>query len=138
MAPEIMRHNGEEEYTEKVDCFSFGMFIFELISLHLPFEGQECVKDHILDGGRPPLSPRDLVYPSFVLDLMSLCWSEAAKDRPAASQIVSIVSAPEFVHMLDCIELFPQVCKNFHDTSLIFTTHRDCCCVCFIDCCAQH
>jgi serine/threonine protein kinase len=27
MAPEIMKYNGEEEYTEKVDCFSFGMFM---------------------------------------------------------------------------------------------------------------
>ncbi|GIX66531.1 hypothetical protein CEXT_19871 [Caerostris extrusa] len=45
MAPEIMRYNGEEEYTEKVDC-------------------QECVKDHILDGGRPSLTKRDMAYPT--------------------------------------------------------------------------
>jgi serine/threonine protein kinase len=32
MAPEIVKYNGEEEYTEKVDCFSFGMFIYELAS----------------------------------------------------------------------------------------------------------
>ena len=31
MAPEIVKYNGEEEYTEKVDCFSFGMFIYELV-----------------------------------------------------------------------------------------------------------
>jgi serine/threonine protein kinase len=34
MAPEIVKYNGEEEYTEKVDCFSFGMFIYELVSLN--------------------------------------------------------------------------------------------------------
>lgn len=105
MAPEIMRFNGEEEYTEKVDCFSFGMFIYELIALRLPFEGQECVKDNVLDGGRPSLTQRDTLYPTNLLDLMVLCWSEAAKDRPTASQIVSIVSAPEFVHQLDTIPL---------------------------------
>ena len=32
MAPEIIRFNGEEAYTEKVDCFSFGVFIYELVS----------------------------------------------------------------------------------------------------------
>lgn len=48
IAPEIHQYNGEEEYTEKVDCFSFGMFIFELISLRLPFEGQESVKGEIV------------------------------------------------------------------------------------------
>lgn len=58
MAPEIMRYNGEEEYTEKVDCFSFGMFIYELLTLHQPFEGHESVKEFILEGGRPPLSYR--------------------------------------------------------------------------------
>lgn len=105
MAPEIMKYNGEEEYTEKVDCFSFGMFIYELISLRLPFEGQESVKDHILDGGRPPLTVRETLYPSNLLDLMSLCWAESPKDRPTASQIVSMVSAPEFIHQLDTISL---------------------------------
>ena len=58
MAPEIVRHNGEEEYTEKVDCFSFGMFLYEMVALRPPFEGSDCVKDHILDGGRPMLSHR--------------------------------------------------------------------------------
>lgn len=84
MAPEIMRYNGEEEYTEKVspfstershtapimisnnsdvfritfqvDCFSFGMFIYELLTLHQPFENHESVKECILEGGRPSLT----------------------------------------------------------------------------------
>ncbi|GAB6033061.1 hypothetical protein CHUAL_012677 [Chamberlinius hualienensis] len=103
MAPEIMRHNGEEEYTEKVDCFSFGMFIYELVTLRLPFEGYETVKDHILDGGRPSLSRRETGYPTYVLDLMVMCWSQQPKDRPSASQIVSIGTAPEFVHLMDAV-----------------------------------
>lgn len=101
MAPEIMRYNGEEEYTEKVDCFSYAMFIYELISLRQPFERQECVKDFILEGGRPTMAERDLLYPSNFLDLMVLCWSQSPDIRPSASQIVSIVSAPEFVHLMD-------------------------------------
>jgi hypothetical protein len=100
-----MRYNGEEEYTEKVDCFSFGMFMYELLTLHLPFENQECVKEHMLEGGRPSLTPRDLVYPTYFIDLMTLCWSQQPKDRPSISQIVSIVSAPEFTHLLDVISL---------------------------------
>ncbi|XP_023236619.1 leucine-rich repeat serine/threonine-protein kinase 1-like [Centruroides sculpturatus] len=105
MAPEIMRYNGEEEYTEKVDCFSFGMFMYELITLHLPFEGHECAKDHILDGGRPSLTYREMLYPTYVLDLMTLCWSQQPKDRPSASQIVSIATAPEFTHLVDIVSL---------------------------------
>ena len=36
---------------------------------------------------------------------MVLCWSQQPKDRPTASQIVSIASAPEFTHLLDVISL---------------------------------
>uniref|UniRef100_T1IVJ9 non-specific serine/threonine protein kinase n=1 Tax=Strigamia maritima TaxID=126957 RepID=T1IVJ9_STRMM len=121
MAPEIMRYNGEEEYTEKVDCFSFGMFMYELLTLHLPFEGHELVKDQILDGGRPTLTRRETLYPTYMLDLMVLCWSQQPKDRPSASQIVSIASAPEFVHLLDVVSLEEQTavicasCVTFPD-----------------------
>ncbi|ETN67521.1 Leucine-rich repeat kinase [Anopheles darlingi] len=105
MAPEIMRHNGEEEYTEKVDCFSFGMFLYELISLRQPFEGHEAVKECILEGGRPMLTERETHFPSYCLDLMVLCWDQQPKLRPSASQIVSIATAPEFTHLLDVCSL---------------------------------
>ncbi|XP_050524105.1 leucine-rich repeat serine/threonine-protein kinase 1 isoform X2 [Daktulosphaira vitifoliae] len=105
MAPEIIKYNGEEEYTEKVDCFSFGMFIYELLTMHQPFENHESVKESILEGHRPALTFRETSYPSYLLDLMAVCWSQSPKDRPSASQIVSIVSAPEFTHLYDVISL---------------------------------
>uniref|UniRef100_A0A1B6DQ53 non-specific serine/threonine protein kinase n=1 Tax=Clastoptera arizonana TaxID=38151 RepID=A0A1B6DQ53_9HEMI len=105
MAPEIMRYNGEEEYTEKVDCFSFGMFVYELLTLHQPFESHESVKECILEGGRPPLTHRETAYPTYILDLMVLCWCQQPRDRPSASQIVSIASAPEFTHLYDIVSL---------------------------------
>ena len=110
MAPEIMKYNGEEEYTEKVDCFSFGMFLYELLTLHQPFEGQDTVKEVILEGGRPPLTARELAYPTYFLDLMVACWSHHSRDRPTASQIVSISSAPEFTHLQDVILLDHHAC----------------------------
>ena len=45
---QIKKYNGEEEYTEKVDCFSFGMFVYELLTLQQPFTGYETVKELIL------------------------------------------------------------------------------------------
>ncbi|KAI4476963.1 hypothetical protein M0804_013143 [Polistes exclamans] len=105
MAPEIIKYNGEEEYTEKVDSFSFGMFIYELITLRQPFEGHEAVKECILEGGRPPLTYRETFHPCYALDLMVICWAQNPKDRPTASQIVSIASAPEFTHLIDVILL---------------------------------
>jgi serine/threonine protein kinase len=105
MAPEIVRYNGEEEYTEKVDTFSFGMFIYELLTLRQPFAGFETVKELILEGGRPPITFRELIYPTYVLDLMVVCWSQHPRYRPSASQIVSIASAPEFIHLGDVVSL---------------------------------
>lgn len=105
MAPEIMKYNGEEEYNEKVDCFSFGMFIYELVTLHQPFESHESVKEYILEGGRPALTHRETSWPANILDLMVLCWSHQPCDRPTASQIVSISSAPEFTHLYDVVSL---------------------------------
>jgi hypothetical protein len=48
---------------------------------------------------------QDATHPVYLLDLMGLCWSQQPKDRPSASQIVSIASAPEFTHLLDVVSL---------------------------------
>lgn len=40
-----------------------------------------------------------------MLDLMALCWSQQPTDRPSASQVVSISSAPEFTHLCDAVSL---------------------------------
>lgn len=117
LAPEILRHNGDEEYTEKVDCFSFGMFMYELLTLRPPYKQNEAAACGFGGGGaarsqyssdtagRPGLQRRDLIYPNCMLDLMSLCWSQEPHDRPTASQIVSIASAPEFMQIQDAVEL---------------------------------
>lgn len=39
---------------------------------------------------------------------MVLCWSQQPKDRPSASQIVSIASAPEFTHLNDVVRINHQ------------------------------
>ena len=79
------------------------------MTLHQPFVGYETVKELILEGGRPPLTFRELSYPTYILDLMVVCWSHRPRDRPSASQIVSIASAPEFLHLADCVSI-DQVC----------------------------
>nr|CDP90956.1 Bm6044, isoform b [Brugia malayi] len=123
MAPEIMRYNGEQEYTEKADCFSFAMFLYELISLKLPFDGHEQLKEYVLDGGRPRLTPSELLYPCNVLDVMVVCWAAQPVDRPSASQIVSMTTAPEFTHLLDVISLNdPDSAVN---SSISFSTVDD-------------
>uniref|UniRef100_A0A914RZX9 Serine-threonine/tyrosine-protein kinase catalytic domain-containing protein n=1 Tax=Parascaris equorum TaxID=6256 RepID=A0A914RZX9_PAREQ len=69
------------------------MFLYELISLKLPFDGHEQLKEY------------ELLYPCNVLDVMVICWAGQPVDRPSASQIVSMTTAPEFTHLLDVISL---------------------------------
>lgn len=88
-----------------MDCFSFGMLTYELITLRQPFEGHETVKESILEGSRPVFTSREVMFPSYCLDLMVLCWDHQPKNRPSASQIVSIACAPEFTHLIDVILL---------------------------------
>ncbi|XP_022818770.1 leucine-rich repeat serine/threonine-protein kinase 1 [Spodoptera litura] len=101
MAPEIMRYNGEEEYNEKVDCFSYGMLLYEIVTVRQPFEGHEAVKEAILEGARPSLSPRDLEYPCCMLECMRRCWAGAPALRPSAAALVSVAAAPEYCALAD-------------------------------------
>lgn len=48
------------------------MFLYELISLKLPFDGHEQLKEYILDGGRPRLTPSVRVYRSFPFTISDL------------------------------------------------------------------
>lgn len=48
---------------------------------------------------------QELLYPCNVLDVMVVCWAAQPVDRPSASQIVSMTTAPEFTHLLDVISL---------------------------------
>ncbi|CAH0730719.1 unnamed protein product, partial [Brenthis ino] len=101
MAPEIMRYNGEEEYTEKVDCFSYGMLLYEIFTLRQPFEGHEAVKEAVLEGARPPLSARDLEYPCNLLETMRRCWAGAPELRPSAAALTALCAAPESLALRD-------------------------------------
>ena len=62
MAPEILKYVGMEACTEKIDIYSYGMFLFELIALHFPFEKQNLMGSQIeklvIEGERPPLQNR--------------------------------------------------------------------------------
>ena len=101
MAPEIVRFNGEETYSEKVDCFSFGMLMYELFSLKHPFDGQEQIKDIILNGGRPIIKNPELLNPTLMLDLMCLCWLDNPTERPSSEEIYKYTSSYEFSHLVD-------------------------------------
>ena len=96
MAPEIVRFNGDETYDEKVDCFSFGMLMYELLTLRLPFENRPSVnaRHAILGGMMPPPTMAMFSYGQLFTDLIAACWRKNPSDRPSASQILRIANWP--------------------------------------------
>ena len=66
MAPEILKYVGLEACTEKVDIFSYAMFLYEMISLYFPFEKQNLMKAQIeklvTEEERPSLQSRVSPY----------------------------------------------------------------------------
>jgi len=114
MAPEIEKYVGKELYTDKVDSFSFGMYIYELVTLHQPFYDLNAaqVKQLIVDGGRPPLTAKDKKAPVFVLDLMAWCWQQEADRRPSSHHISLLSSTTEFSRLADVISFDKQLGLN--------------------------
>jgi serine/threonine protein kinase len=89
IAPELIGV-GAGAYTEKVDTYSYGMIMFEVICREVPYEdilnaGQ--VIQHVKTGGRPDEEaiPPDC-SPSWV-ELMKECWAEDPSRRPPFTRI---------------------------------------------------
>ncbi|XP_067948153.1 leucine-rich repeat serine/threonine-protein kinase 1-like [Watersipora subatra] len=105
MAPEIIEFQGKEEYTEKVDCYSFGSFLYELITLKRPFHnGEGNINSYVIAGKRPAISNSEVIFPSDMLDLMSLCWDQDPNVRPSADRILTIVSHPHFSQLQEVVK----------------------------------
>jgi len=84
MAPEVA---DARPYNHKVDVYSFGMIVWELLSYEKPFEGldRQQFYERVVHGGeRPPLSRK---LPVKWSQLITQCWSADAEQRPDFSSI---------------------------------------------------
>jgi serine/threonine protein kinase len=83
MAPEMLQ---EKKYTEKVDVYSFGIILSEILSMKPPFDGVKTwdIPDLVIEGKRPEL-PKKL--PAKLRDLTVACWHQTPKKRPTFAAI---------------------------------------------------
>ncbi|GFR44342.1 hypothetical protein Agub_g5559, partial [Astrephomene gubernaculifera] len=90
MAPEVYR---QEQYNEKVDVFSFGVILFELLSRYqtvcaISLAGtQEEIESYaarVAQGYRPPLPQR---WPEPVKQLLAGCWHQDPAQRPSMGEV---------------------------------------------------
>ncbi|ALR84495.1 putative serine/threonine-protein kinase receptor [Niemeyer virus] len=87
-APEIIRN---EIYDEKVDVFSFGIVMWEVLTCKEPFIGSNFMKItmDILEDVRPVV-PRDC--PEEFAELMKKCWHAKSSKRPTMDDIIIVLA----------------------------------------------
>lgn len=88
MAPEVLSGQG---YDEKIDVYSYGICLFELISRRIPFDGSGlepvAIAVAVSKGRRPDLGqvPRDC--PPDLRFTMECCWAQSPTGRPGFDTI---------------------------------------------------
>lgn len=93
MAPEVAL---KKPYNEKVDVYSFGIILWQMISGETPFEdfSREDFMHEVVAGGiRPSLAAlRMKKVPNGLLQLLNSCWQEKSSRRPSFGEIVRSLS----------------------------------------------
>ena len=113
-APEMLRYSFREEYTEKVDIYSFGILLYELVTRWQPFSGIYNT-DRMPLSQRPKLTGVNTTGYNTLVHLMEECWQADPTLRPRASELIHKLSLPSF----QC-HIATQVLRDC-------TSVRDCC-----------
>lgn len=87
MAPEILAN---EDYDAKVDVYSFGIILFEVLCRSPPFEDLDVLafQEAVTSGVRPDIDLLPADTPSDLVDLMTRCWSQDPGLRPNFADVV--------------------------------------------------
>jgi len=82
-------------YTQKVDVYSFGIVLWELLTGMLPFQNMTAVQAAfaVVNKGVRPTIPSDCL--PVLAEIMTCCWDGNSDNRPPFSQVVRMLEAAE-------------------------------------------
>ncbi|CAH1448223.1 serine/threonine/tyrosine-protein kinase HT1 [Lactuca sativa] len=85
MAPEMVK---EKAYTRKVDVYSFGIVLWELITALLPFQGMTPVQAAFAVAEKNERPPLPASCQPALAHLIKRCWAAEPSKRPDFTEIV--------------------------------------------------
>jgi serine/threonine protein kinase len=89
MAPETALG---KPYNEKIDVYSYGLLLYQILALETPFEGltmKSFPKIVYEKGARPVPNAK---WPAKISSTMQRCWSSKISQRPSMKEVASILS----------------------------------------------
>ncbi|CAL9771360.1 unnamed protein product [Musa acuminata subsp. burmannicoides] len=92
MAPEMIQHR---PYNQKVDVYSFGIVLWELITGMLPFQNMSAVQAAfaVVNKGVRPVVPQDCL--PALGEIMTRCWDADPDVRPSFYEIVRMLESAQ-------------------------------------------
>ena len=100
VAPELLIDQNNNfmnfECSEKVDVYSYGIFVYHIISGELvnSIKDESDLHSFIIFGGRPEFPPN---FPEMYQELVQMCWDIDPSRRPSFKDIIDTISLNDFV-----------------------------------------